>query len=58
MEDKSTIGKKIRKKRLELNIRMEEASKQAGITRSTLWAIENLLSLYEKKNNDPANPTI
>ena len=41
MENKTTIGKKIRKKRLELNIRMEEASKQAGITRSTLWSIEN-----------------
>ena len=41
MENKCTIGKKIKEKRLELNIRMEEVSRQVGITRSTLWAIEN-----------------
>jgi transcriptional regulator with XRE-family HTH domain len=41
MENKVEIGKKIRNKRLTLNLRMDDVAKQVGITRSTLWSIEN-----------------
>lgn len=41
MENKVEIGKKIRNKRLILNLRMDDVAKQVGITRSTLWSIEN-----------------
>ena len=41
MENKLEIGKKIKNKRLQLNLRMDDVAKEVGITRSTLWAIEN-----------------
>ena len=41
MEDKFEIGEKLRNKRLQLNLRMDDVAKKVGITRSTLWAIEN-----------------
>ena len=41
MESKFEIGQKLKNKRLELNLRMDDVAKVAGITRSTLWAIEN-----------------
>ena len=41
MENKVEIGKKIRNKRLTLNLRMDDVAKQVGIARSTLWSIEN-----------------
>lgn len=41
MENKYKIGNKIKNKRLQLNLRMEDVAKEVGITRSTLWAIEN-----------------
>ena len=41
MENKNQIGKKLKNKRLQLNLRMEDVAKEVGVTRSTLWAIEN-----------------
>ena len=41
MENKLLIGEKIKNKRLQLNLRMDDVAKKVGITRSTLWAIEN-----------------
>lgn len=41
MESKFEIGRKIKNKRLELNLRMDDVAKEVGITRSTLWSIEN-----------------
>ena len=41
MESKFEIGEKIKNKRLQLNLRMDDVAKEAGITRSTLWSIEN-----------------
>ena len=41
MESKFEIGRKIKNKRLELNLRMDDVAKRVGITRSTLWSIEN-----------------
>lgn len=41
MENKREIGKRIKSKRLQLDIRMDDLAKEAGITRSTLWSIEN-----------------
>lgn len=41
MESKFEIGEKIKNKRLQLNLRMDDVAKEVGITRSTLWAIEN-----------------
>ena len=41
MESKFEIGKKIKNKRLQLNLRMDDVAKEVGITRSTLWSIEN-----------------
>lgn len=41
MESKFEIGQKLKSKRLELNLRMDDVAKEVGITRSTLWAIEN-----------------
>lgn len=41
MENKFSIGKKIKSKRLQLNLKMDDVAKKAGITRSTLWSIEN-----------------
>ena len=41
MESKFEIGEKIKNKRLELNLRMDDVAKKIGITRSTLWSIEN-----------------
>ncbi len=41
MENKLEIGKKLKNKRLQLNLRMDDVAKQVGITRSTLWSIEN-----------------
>lgn len=41
MNNKVLIGKIIKNKRLELNLRMDDLAKEVGITRSTLSAIEN-----------------
>lgn len=41
MKNKLEIGKKLKNKRLQLNLRMDDVAKQVGITRSTLWSIEN-----------------
>ena len=41
MENKFEIGKKLKSKRLELNLRMDDVAKEVGVTRSTLWSIEN-----------------
>jgi len=41
MEKKFEIGEKIKRKRLQLNINMDDVAKKVGITRSTLWSIEN-----------------
>ncbi len=41
MESKFEIGEKLKNKRLQLNLRMDDVAKEVGITRSTLWAIEN-----------------
>ena len=41
MESKFEIGKKLKSKRLELNLRMDDVAKEVGVTRSTLWSIEN-----------------
>lgn len=41
MENKLEIGKRIKNKRLKLNLRMDDIAKKVGITRSTLWSIEN-----------------
>lgn len=41
MKSKFEIGKKLKNKRLALNLRMDDVAKEVGVTRSTLWAIEN-----------------
>ena len=41
MEKKIEIGKKLKNKRLQLNLRMDDVAKKVEITRSTLWSIEN-----------------
>ena len=41
MESKFEIGTKIKNKRLQQNLRMDEVAKEVGITRSTLWSIES-----------------
>ena len=41
MKSKTSIGKIIKGFRLEHNLRMDDVAKEIGITRSTLWAIEN-----------------
>ena len=41
MENKNQIGEKLKNKRLQLNLRMDDVAKEVGVTRSTLWAIEN-----------------
>ena len=41
MESKFEIGQKLKNKRLELNLRMDDVAKEVSVTRSTLWAIEN-----------------
>ena len=41
MENKFEIGSKLKNKRLEVNLRMDDVAREVGITRSTLWTIEN-----------------
>ena len=41
MNDRVIIGKKIKSRRLQLNMRMDDVAKETGITRATLWSIEN-----------------
>ena len=41
MENKYKIGEKLKSKRLQLNLRMDDVAIKVGITRSTLWAIES-----------------
>ena len=41
MESKFEIGTKIKNKRLQQNLRMDEVAKEVSITRSTLWSIES-----------------
>ena len=40
MENKIEIGQKIKNTRLQLNLRMDDVAKKVGITRTTLWMIE------------------
>ena len=46
MEDKREIGKKIKNKRLQLNLRGEDVAKAVGISRSTLIVIEKGYANY------------
>ena len=41
MDNKLEIGKKLKSRRLQLNLRMDDVADATGITRSTLWAIES-----------------
>lgn len=41
MSTKSDIGKLLKNKRLQLDLRMEQVVKDLGVTRTTLWSIEN-----------------
>ena len=41
MKTKIEIGEKLKSKRLQLNLRMDDVARKVGITRSTLWSIEN-----------------
>ena len=41
MENKVALGNIIKNKRLQLNLRMDDVAKEIGVTRSTLWSIEN-----------------
>ena len=41
MKNKIEIGEKIKNKRLQLNLRMDDVAKNVGITRATLSSIEN-----------------
>lgn len=41
MENLTSIGEKIKNKRLELNLRMDDVAKMSGTNRTTLWSIEN-----------------
>ena len=41
MKSKFEIGEKIKNKRLQLNLRMDDVAREIGITRPTLWSIEN-----------------
>ena len=41
MEIKSEIGQKFKNARLSRNLRMDDIANEIGITRSTLWSIEN-----------------
>lgn len=40
MDEFLRIGKSIKEKRLEMNLRMDDVAKKANITRVTLWSIE------------------
>ena len=41
MKSKTEIGEKLKNKRLQLNLRMDDVAREVGITRATLWSIEN-----------------
>ena len=41
MENIVSLSKAIKNKRLSLNLRMDDVAKKVGVTRSTLWSIEN-----------------
>ena len=41
MDNKLQIGENIKNKRLQLNLRMDDVAREVGVTRSTLWSIEN-----------------
>lgn len=41
METKLELGRRIKNKRLELNLRVNDVAKEVGIARATLWSIEN-----------------
>ena len=41
METMTLFGKTIKEKRLSLNLRMDDVARMAGISRVTLWALEN-----------------
>ena len=49
MEDLFRIGKTIRDRRLELNLRMDDVAKRANTTRATLWVIEKGTANYSVK---------
>ena len=41
MGKKQEIGEKIKRRRLQLNLRMDDLAREVDITRSTLWYVEN-----------------
>ena len=41
MLNKKILGEQLKRKRLQMNMRMDDVAKKIGITRSTLWSIEN-----------------
>ncbi len=40
MDNAAVLGKRIKDKRLFLNLRMDDVAQRAGIARTTMWAIE------------------
>ena len=50
METKLELGRRIRNKRLELNLRVNDVAKEVGIARATLWSIENGKGNYSIDN--------
>lgn len=46
MEKVLSLGKTIKRKRLSLNLRMDDVAERANITRATLWSIEKGESNY------------
>ncbi len=49
METIESIGNLIKRKRLSLNLRMDDVAKKVGITRATLWSIEKGSGSYSFK---------
>ena len=50
METKLELGRRIRNKRLELNLRVNDVAKEVGIARATLWSMENGKGNYSIDN--------
>ena len=50
METKLELGRRIKNKRLELNLRVNDVAKEVGIARATLWSIENGKGNYSIDN--------
>lgn len=50
METKLELGRRIKNKRLKLNLRVNDVAKEVGIARATLWSIENGKGNYSIDN--------